>query len=231
MMMSAFAETVDCISIEEIASVASGDVSPSATLRVRTHAATCIRCDSELRLAEEFFDDVDEIPGVDLTRAGESAIRTLFEDAPHVVDRAGSLRSRRSWWLLAACLVLGVALWSGVRSAGIGSLPAPAAHSIVRSETIAPVEPRGRLVALPNSLEWERADGATSYRVDLRRVDRAVIWSAEVDELSVRLPVSLSETLRENTRYHWVVLGLDKDGRVVAKSPNVGFIVDDEASS
>ena len=109
-------------------------------------------------------------------------------------------------------------------------LPVPEEATVLRGGSVEGIEPLGRITAPPPVLRWTELTEAARYRVDLGRVDRSVLWSAEVEAESVRLPVAILETLHENTRYTWKVIGLDKDGRSIGSSRDLTFVIDSEAA-
>jgi len=185
-----------------------------------------------MRLASAFFDG-EAMPGaVEAATELVAAMKKPLDELRNpTLDPVATPAPRRAWWLLAAMVLLALALWPIVRSAGIQPLPPPELDAVVRGGVLDVVAPQGRLSDPPSEFRWsERAD-AVSYRVDLRRIDRTVIWSTAVETSVASLPMTVIESLHRSTRYNWVVIGLDSDGRVVATSPDVGFIIDSEVGS
>ena len=225
-----------CATPLELGGLADGSLAQPAAAHLRDHVSGCARCQTELKLLEDFE---SAAPGPD----EEGAVRWIsarlerrFAEASARPSpwraRNGGLPPRRSVFtalnlggFALAAATLAAAVTIGLREGRAPELaqPSPAAPTVLRSAGITPLSPAGDLDAAPNELRWEPQTDAASYSVQVMEVDHVKLWSAETRDASIVLPPALRARIVPGKPLLWEVVGKDAAGRVVAWSGKQRF--------
>lgn len=174
--------TPDCIAIDRL-----GDERTEAE---RAHLATCPRCQTELALFDQFRGDP---ASADELRDGQwiaAELQRRFA-APSNVKAFRPRFGAFSGLAAAAALVLviGTAWWLENREPSLDSRTPTG--SVYRSARLEAIAPAGDLPEAPRGLQWTAVPGATSYAVELREVDRTLLWSGSTTHTSIDLPANV----------------------------------------
>ncbi len=133
-------------------------------------------------------------------------------------------RWHRSWLTAAAFIaVISGASWHFISRAP--GLPQPPTSSARRGTILEGHAPKGSLEDLPTAFRWQEVSEASSYRVELRGVDKTPLWDGVTSRADLPMldePLSL---LHRGVVYSWKVEALDTEERVVAASEWIRFLV------
>jgi hypothetical protein len=203
---------------------------PSARERLEHHAASCAACAAERELTMAF--DAPEGFAPASEREVEKIARQLKRHAPHA-RRSGRFGGvswgsllRMPAFQLAATAVLLVGVGLGIRSATPPQLTGDPNAVVTRSSSLELVRPVGDVEAVPSELAWQAVDGAASYRITVRGVDEAELWTATTETTVVAVDERLADVLRPAVAYLWTVEALDAAGARIAWSAPARFRID-----
>lgn len=174
---AALAPTPNCIPLERLGE--------SRTDAEREHLASCARCQTEVAL----FDEVAAADASADSRWVAEELHRRFEPASNVTPFAPR-RNTRFAWAAAAAVAIAIAggVWMETREPSIGGVEPTNVYRALSVEAIAPV---GDLAAPPRELRWKPVAGATGYAVELREVDRTLLWRAETSASFIALPADV----------------------------------------
>lgn len=102
---------------------------------------------------------------------------------------------------------------------------------VYRSQEVQVVSPVGDVQQVPQSLQWQAFDQASSYKVEVMEVDQTVLWSTEARETSVAIPAALGAKMLPGKPILWQVTALDATGRILGTSQVERFATPRERSS
>lgn len=234
----ALSPSQSCATLVELDGLDDGSLTESASRRVRSHVATCARCQTELALLHEF-------ERASPRRGEEAAARWITGQLeqkfaatlpnPRSEQREVE-RPRRSFWsgwrpiqaggfaIAAALLVaaVGIALRDS-RPPEIST--AVSERQVFRSGEISVVAPSQNPTQAPSELRWAPWAAADSYSVRVMEVDRKELWSAETRQTSVALPAAVRAQIVPRKPLLWEVIARDADGRTLASSGIHTFMV------
>ncbi len=126
----------------------------------------------------------------------------------------------RLWGAAAAIMLVAVSLslWRiGRDSTNVPSPPAPT----TRGHSIQLYEPAGQMDAI-SIFSWGTLPISHQFRLEIRQGNRP-IWSATVEGERYRPPAELMRLLAPGERFEWRIEAIDREGKVVAESPWLGF--------
>lgn len=215
---AALGPTDECAPIEDLVMLLEGRGGNERKAKAHAHVAACAHCQSELALLNTF-----QQPGVndDERHAIDSIVADLRANSP--------ARKRESWgrrfftarFLIPATVALaaGVTMLSVVlpsrRSAEISFTPG---GEVMRSQTIAVLDPVGDVVQAPKELRWQPVKAVKNYKVRLLEVDRTSLWSGSTNVPAASLPDSVRLNIAPNRTLTWEVEGYDSAGNKIASS-------------
>ena len=94
-----------------------------------------------------------------------------------------------------------------------------------RSGVVKLNSPLGDLATAPQAFNWEAVPGASKYRVKLMEVDQNLLWTNEINTLSIAVPADLQGRIVPAKTLLWQVEALDASGRMIASSSPERFRV------
>ena len=182
--------TQDCLAPERLAE--------PFTDPEREHVERCSRCQTELRLWQE-FEQAEPLPaegaGVQWIVA-ELARRNSPVARPTAPWRFGWFAPRLRRWAVG---VASIAMIGTVGYLAWDREPAVRERTSVaetyRSGQIQIVQPTGDLHTAPHALEWMATPGAVSYDIEILEVDRTPLWRATSSAPRIDLPSSIVRQL------------------------------------
>ncbi len=184
----------------------------------REHLGLCVRCQTEMRLWEEFRNG-------DTTaeeRETVQAIAGQLSRSANVVS-IGSWRNRRLL-AVAAVVVLVAAIGYVVQNREPSIGVAIAERETYRSASVRAIAPTGDLTQAPIELRWEPVAGATRYDLQVAEVDRTILWRVSSREPRVALPAAVIAQFVPGKTILWDVTAL-RDATVMAESGTQRFRV------
>jgi hypothetical protein len=192
------------------------------------HLDGCSRCQTELRLWQEFqsSEAVDAAEAADLTT--ELARRLAAADP--VRRSAGSAAagggSAGSWrrWAAAAVVVLAAGLIYGILDREPALTPGTGAP-VYRGGAVELVSPRGDVDSKPARLEWREVTSAVRYDVRVFEVDGTELWSASSPVAGLAIPPDVAAMLLPGKTVSWDVSAVGQDGVVLIRSAREQFRV------
>lgn len=142
-------------------------------------------------------------------------------------DTAATRPGPKPAWGLAAAAGLALAVVGVLRffDHGPPPLPPPPSATNLRSAVIEGLQPAGPVDTLPSVLEWQDVPNSRSYRIEVRSVDDAVLWSGQSESPVMQMPAELAAGLQPAVTYIWTVEALDASGARLAWSPAIPFQV------
>jgi hypothetical protein len=207
-----------------------------------SHVAECSRCQTELALLKS-FESNEPLPGEGAAVAWISARleRQLGQikspgasQEADVLDPASSwlsrlFRGRTTRWLVpvTAVLIVAMASFSLMHQSREPQLRADAGSGpiVYRSQEIEVVAPVGNLVDAPKTLQWKPLPGAAKYQVSIMEVDEVALWTGEINDSILTIPIAVRAKLLPGKPVLWRVTALDSQGRVLAASQLQRFSV------
>lgn len=242
---AALAATAECLSIDELSRLAEGSPDGEAESRTSSHLSNCSRCQTELAMLQEFEhatprpEEAAEVAFVtgELKRRFRSS-RPVAEEsgltrpAPR---RTGRLVARKSFAIrsistaamsLAAMLLLiagALYLRSGKEPLLVSD--GSSGQTVLRSQAITLLEPKGDLEQTPAELRWQPVSGAARYSLKLMEVDRTVLWESSSEQSRLMLPQPVREKIVPGKTLLWEVTAIEAGGEPVATSPVERFRV------
>jgi CheY-like chemotaxis protein len=138
---------------------------------------------------------------------------------------------KRSWPLVAGLVALLLAIVAGLLWRSVPPpLPGngPGARTLHRGSTIEVVAPVGVVPERLSELRWRPVARAVSYRVEIRRVDDALLWEGTSPQPQLVLPSEAKQAIVPHVVYFWRVLAFDGDDRLVGTSGRVRFAIGEE---
>jgi anti-sigma factor RsiW len=234
----ALSPSQSCATLVELDGLDDGSLTDSASRRVRSHVASCARCQTELALLHEFERAAPR-------REEEAAARwitgQLEEKFAATLSRPQAGRDevprpRPGFWtgwrpmqaggfaIAAALLVaaVGIALRES-RPPEIST--AVSERQVFRSGELSVVAPADNPTQVPSELRWAPWAAADSYSVRVMEVDRRELWSAETRQTAVALPAAVRAQIVPRKPLLWEVIARDADGRTLASSGIHTFVV------
>lgn len=234
-LKAALAAKPDCLSLHELEQLAED------SSQKHPHLADCPRCQAELALLKEFESNAplpDEGAAVAwisshlerrLDQIKNPALASAQKETASVGWLVRLFRTGNARWLVpvAAVVTIGTASVLLLRStkepelhANLGSGPA-----VYRSQEVEVVSPVGELPEAPKTLQWKTLTGASTYKILIMEVDRAPLWSAGTQDISVTIPSATRAKMFPGKPVLWQVTALDSQGRVLAVSQVERFSV------
>lgn len=224
-MREAFERTEHCPEVEKLALLEEGRLEQAEAARLRTHVEGCTACEAELALYRGFLaaeSRVEERPDVEYISARLS-------------NPAAAERESESWWqrwlklpavprwafsVAALLLVAAVSLQVWRRQSGIGEVEW---SGVARSGQLTLEAPLGELDQAPRRFSWRPAPGASIYQIRVLEVDGAQLWTGDSRETQFPAPAELLKQLGPRRAFIWEVVGLDGNGKEVARSGRARF--------
>ncbi|MBV9496783.1 MAG: hypothetical protein JOZ54_21245 [Acidobacteria bacterium] len=172
---AALAPTPQCIPLERL-----GEARTDAE---REHLASCARCQTEVAL----FAEMNAMDASADSRWVAEELHRRFETN---VKPFSPRRNARFAWAAAAAIAIAIAggVWMETREPSIGGVESTNVYRALSVEAIAPV---GDLAEAPRELRWKPVAGATGYAVELREVDRTLLWRSETSASVLALPADV----------------------------------------
>lgn len=244
MLKSALASTPECLSLQQLETVATGKAQANA------HMLQCPRCQSELAMLKAFESETP-LPGEGAAVAwiGSQLERRLeqIKNPSGIGDlRARSASMSASWltrWfgpgkmrlgvLVAACALVAVTSVMLLRRSREPKLQAslgPQA-SVYRSQEVQLVGPIDDVAQVPKTLVWQAFQGAESYKVTMMEVDRTPLWSSELRDTSVTIPEKVRAKIVSSKPILWQVTAVGANGNTLAVSSTQRFMYREHAGS
>lgn len=210
----------DCPSPEVWHELASGFVGEARTVssrsnwtasRLEAHAAACGACSAELEMARVFVDEARAV-GVtpeSVSRPEAAAVVSLHSVRAARQEEAKAPRRGSASTLLAAAAVL-LALVAGYATwvSRAPEIQGPGSGAVMRGNSVTLLEPLDEIDESPSVLDWEPAEGADSYLVQVTRLDGRVVIRREVAAPPIQLTIEEQANLMPRVRYEWEVRAL-----------------------
>lgn len=231
----ALGPTDECLTIEQLESLASGGA--TATTLWTAHVQACGYCQTELHLLKEFLSpkpgEVTQIAGQAaelLATKRKEIFKQAFPDAERVPWWRSAFAVRRvaqaSFALAAILLVVGTVLFYR-SSTSQPQLEAKNRTSpeVFRSGSFAIVSPSGDLQQRPKEIQWEQVPNTARYQVRLLEVDRSEVWEASTPGLRIELPAPVQEIFVPAKTLFAEITAFDSAGRQLATTGPIRFRV------
>jgi hypothetical protein len=226
---AALAATEECLSLEELSRHAERSPGDQGKDRVSSHLSSCPRCQTELAMLQEFERATprpDEAAAVSViaaelkrrsgSRMGRLVTRKIF--APRRIGTAAMA-------LAAMLLLIAGGLYLRSEKEPVLVSDGSSGQTLLRSQAMTLLEPKGDLERSPTELRWQAVPGAVRYSVKLMEVDRAVLWQSSSEQTSVALPQPVREKIIPAKTLLWEVTAIEAGGKAVATSPVERFRV------
>lgn len=203
---------------------------------VRSHAAACPHCQTELALFRNFAQAAP--------RRGEwnhvqwitkRLKRTKWDAAqPGVVPE-----TKPAWWkqivaarfltpafaaVASVLLVVGVVQVS--HRPGLPPEVRISEDQPFRSSQLDVIAPVGAVVEAPAQLRWRAVPGAAGYEIRVLEVDRTELWRTTVPTTSVAMPEQVRDRLVPGKRVLWEVTARNATGAEIAASGLKSLIIE-----
>lgn len=202
-----------CLTAEEIAAMAGGELAAEARQRASLHLADCSTCSAEMQTAlglGPWAGDLAEklelgSTQVDETGPGQVTDLEAARQARHATRRQAAFTNRR--WIPAA-LAAGLAtvmVSAYLLAPGSSSPPGDAIRG--GGVTDARPAPNAVIGQAPHRFSWPPQLGAESYRLRLLDADAELIWESAPLQLSrTELPLAVQRRLDSPGDYLWIVV-------------------------
>jgi hypothetical protein len=235
---AALATTEDCLTVEELSRHADGSLPDGAKTRASSHLDRCVRCQTELAMLKEFelaTPRAEELAAVSWVAAelkrrsseiGHAAPNPASSRSmPSLVSTVGlrnifaSRRVSSAALSLAAMLVaIAAGFYLTTAKEPILVSDGSTGQTVLRSQGVVALAPKGDLAQSPTELRWQPVAGADHYSVKLMEVDRVELWQGLSKEPSVTLPPAVREKIVPGKSLLWQVTALNVSGQAVATS-------------
>ncbi len=215
-LKNALKATTECLGEERLLALESAED--------KQHLADCPRCQAERKLLDQFFSS-----------------ETSPEEQKQVDWIAKQLAKNpvakptgwRSWFTLPRLSAISLAMASVLVFISLRTTmnTAPSIDdtttnlSNFRSGEVKLNTPTGNIATAPKAFTWEEVKGAARYRVSLMEVDQNVLWSMEINTISMEVPEEVQVKMVPAKTLLWQVDALDASGMVIASSPAERFRV------
>ncbi len=223
-ILKAAMQSPECPAIDDLLSALDGSLEETAAGEIRKHVDSCLACQSEAEVFEDFLTAVansEQRQDVDWVVARLKQRSAEFE--------ARETRSRGSRWsgwsssatggwrmpaAIAAMALLAVVMlqWPGPDP----ELPSPS--GALRSGTVQLLEPRGDQPETPRIWRWQPVEGAHAYLVRFLEVDGRELMLVDSAEPQMGTPPSIAELLSAGRRVLWQVVAQDAGGATINNS-------------
>ncbi len=241
---AALAATDECLSLEELSRCADRSLAEEAKDRVPSHLASCPRCQTELAMLQEFElatpspEEAAKVSWVAAElkrRSGEIDFAQEWGSSRAASSRISSLVTRKilaprrigaaamSLAAILAVVTVGLYLRTGKQPVLISD--GSSGQTVLRSEAVIPLAPKGDLEQSPTELRWQPVPGAARYSAKLMEVDRAVLWQSSSEQATVVLPQTVREKIVPGKTLLWEVTAIEPGGKALAISPAQRFRV------
>ena len=215
----------ECVGMEQLEMLIEGQLQGEAAAAVRRHVESCVVCELEMALLEEFRrgearpDEIAKLEWIE-RRMRNPALETQRR----WWTRWFSLPVAPRWAMAAAVVLLIVAGGLQLRRwAGPTNLPDQQGGGVWRSGSIAINEPIGDIAQPASRFSWNAVEGAFAYTVTVTEVDGAGVWKAESRETRLTAPPGVSPLMQPRKTLVWRVTAKDAQGRVLAESVDERF--------
>src|SRR5262245_58187279 len=198
----------ECLTDDEFAQAAAGEINDETRLRIASHLVTCSDCTNEYRVVRSLRPLAGEADRVLLASGAAGpepaleTVRPLHRSQARRVDRltpSGSRADRSGWrarrFAAIAAMLLAVVgsvvIWQSIKpqDSPVSTERAPVALKL----TVDPPD-RASVSAPPEKLTWSGVEQALSYRVVIYDSQSTPIWeSVASKETSATLPDSVRE--------------------------------------
>lgn len=226
-LQAAFAAGPACLSIEQLAALAAGDLTGDAAQSAQRHVDACPHCMTEFGMLREFetarpaADEAAGVRWVSQQLAGmQLPLPPVREPRRNRIGEwfAGLMapQYRMAW---GAALVLAVAAGLYLRPPQPGRPVFDPSQQVLRSHNVTLDGPAGELALAPAQFRWQKVEGASMYRVRLLDVTGKQLWSLETTETAAEVP----SEVRAGHAYKWDVVAQNAAGAVLAESPLQDF--------
>jgi len=224
----------DCPPFEELERLLGSQHDTLPLASVAEHVQTCAYCRTEMHLLQTFQSgEVHESDAADIrqiTQRLEKRSAEIFAQPDPAV--------REPWWkqlltwrrtapiataFAGICLVVAISVQ--LRRSGPPALhpPAESAPEVMRSGTLAILEPSGDQPEAPKEIRWQPVPGAMKYAVRLLEVDRTELWKADTTLDRIPLPPAARARIVPAKSLFAQVSAFDASGRKLAESELVRF--------
>ncbi len=148
-----------------------------------------------------------------------------FQERESAAVPSSGFFAMRTWSLAAASLLVVVAGGLYLRSLREPGLPSGsgADWQTVRSVRVQAIAPSGAVGRVPVEFQWKTTGSAERYRVTVRDVEGATLWSAETAAPPLAAPKELQVQLLPGKTVTWEVEAL-ANGKRLASSGPVRFV-------
>lgn len=214
--------TPECPPIEALERIL--DQSHDADPRVRTHAANCAFCKTELRMLKSFLEA--EVPASD--SAAIRQITSKLREKPHPASSWIERMFGTGWLRPTAMALAGVLIVIAIGLQWRHRSPAldtTAGSNVFRSGTVVISSPVGDLQNAPAEIRWEVVPLATRYEAHLMEVDHHELWRGESAQPNIAIPADQRAQIVPLKTLLIKVDAFDSSGRKVAESEVVRFRV------
>lgn len=226
-LKAALSRTRQCLPVEILAAIAEEPVDAGTNLQAREHLSGCAHCQSELALFREFQEaearsgEIESVAWVqsELRRRSAEVAGIGAESAREPESLWARVTARRHWRtlsLVAASLLVAVTAGLYLRSGA--DRDRRGEPVIYRSRKLSAVAPMGEISEAPADFQWQPAPGAAKYQLRLMEVDRTLIWSAEVANTSISIPLAVHERMTPGRAFLWEVIARNGAGEKIAES-------------
>ena len=190
----------------------------------KMHLASCLRCQAELKLMNEFLSGQ---PTPEEAKHVDWIARQLAKNP------VASVGGWKAWFTLPrlsavslamAALLVVISLKTTLHEAPVVD-ETGANISNFRSGVVKLNTPTGDVAVAPQSFTWEAVPNASKYRVRLMEVDQNVLWSTEIYTFSIAVPADIRGKIVPAKTLLWQVDALDASGRMIASSSPERFRV------
>ena len=241
---AALAATDECLSLEELSRYADRSLPEETKDRAPSHLASCPRCQTELAMLQEFelatprpeeAAHVSWVAAELKRRSGEIDFAQEPGSSRPAPSRLGSLVTHKilaprrigaaAISLAAMLTVVTVGLYLRMGKQPVLVSDGSSGQTVLRSQAVIPLAPKGDLEHSPTALHWQPVPGAARYSVKLMEVDRAVLWQSSSEQPTVVLPQTVREKIVPGKTLLWEVTAIEAGGKAVATSPAARFRV------
>lgn len=219
----------ECFPLDRLVTAIEGKCGSEEQASAERHLAACPHCEAELALFREF--ESPEIRPEE--RADVEAIVTHLRRNSPVPITAPWWKSLWNFKILAPASIavaglLAIAVFvPRPHEPQLGSFTS---DDTLRSQRLEALSPIGNVKAVPEVLRWSPVKGARSYRVRLFEVDNTLLWEAEVQTVSVRIPDPISKQAIPLKKLYWQVTAFEQAGNALADSGTQSFTLQPPAA-